>query len=307
MMGKPEISIIIPIYNAEPYLYRCLRMLQRQTLRNIEIICVDDCSTDKSINIAQDFAAHDPRFHVLTTPQNSGQSAARNIGLAHATADNIMFCDADDFYTRNMCKKMFRAISEPGADMAMCGIRIKYEANREMKRSDRSYYKIHFRGLTPVSRKIFDKCDLSPCNKIFKREILTANNISFPCGLRYEDAYFCTVYFMCAKNIYFIKNKLYTYIRHKTSTMAQTFDTTADFAIDHLKIAIKLYEYMQEHNLYDNNSGLFWDIFIKFFYFSSNYAKNKQAVYDMAREFINTINVPVPQNVIDVIPTQHNS
>ena len=74
MMGKPGISVIIPIYNAEPYLYRCLRMLQRQTFHNIEIICVDDCSTDKSINIAQDFAAHDPRFHVLTTPQNSGQS-----------------------------------------------------------------------------------------------------------------------------------------------------------------------------------------------------------------------------------------
>lgn len=295
----PLISVIVPIYNSERFLSKCLYSLTHQSLKNIEIICVDDCSTDASLKIAKEFAKKDERIKVLRTNKNSGQAVARNLGLKNSLADNIMFCDSDDFYSKNMCRKMFNAIRKDDIDMAMCGMRIKYETSHEMKRSDKKYYKIYYKGKTAVNRELFDKCDLSPCNKIFKRSILKNNDILFPEGLKYEDAYFCTVYLLCSKNIYFLKNKLYTYIRHKNSTMGQTFNTTADFAIDHLKIAIHLYEYMKKHHMYDTNRDFFWNTFLNFMNFSVLYAQNKQAVYDLANDFIKCTNEKLSDSFFD--------
>ena len=94
--NRPMISIIIPVFNAEAYLYRCLKSIQEQTNKNFEVIIIDDGSTDQSINICQEFTEKDNRFKVYQK-ENGGVSSARNMGLNHAIGDFIFFADADDW------------------------------------------------------------------------------------------------------------------------------------------------------------------------------------------------------------------
>ena len=106
-----EISVIIPVYNAEKYIAGCLDALCAQTFGDIEVLCVDDGSTDGSGSILAEYAGKDPRIRVF--PQaNSGPAAARNLGLKNAGGRYVMFCDADDSYRPDCCERMLRAMTE---------------------------------------------------------------------------------------------------------------------------------------------------------------------------------------------------
>ena len=117
-----EISVIIPVYNAEKYIAGCLDALCAQTFGDIEVLCVDDGSTDGSGSILAEYAGKDPRIRVF--PQaNSGPAAARNLGLKNAGGRYVMFCDADDSYRPDCCERMLRAMTEKRPDVAVCRCR----------------------------------------------------------------------------------------------------------------------------------------------------------------------------------------
>ena len=116
-----KVSVIIPVYNVEAYLRQCLDSVVNQTLREIEIICVDDGSTDKSAAILKEYAAKDGRIKVLTQ-SNTGAGAARNVGIARATGEWITFCDADDWIEPNAIEKMVAAAQREDADCVCCGM-----------------------------------------------------------------------------------------------------------------------------------------------------------------------------------------
>ena len=138
----PEISIIVPVYNAEKYLEKCLDSLIGQTFENIEILCVNDGSTDNSPAILHRYAKMDPRVHVFDRP-NSGPASARNAGLDHARGKYLMFCDADDEYTPSMCQEMYQAITEQNVDLVMCNT---FCYNKEGKEVFNGYYVSLFKG-----------------------------------------------------------------------------------------------------------------------------------------------------------------
>lgn len=116
-----KVSVIIPVYNVEAYLRQCLDSVVNQTLREIEIICVDDGSTDKSAAILKEYAAKDGRIKVLTQ-SNTGAGAARNAGIARATGEWITFCDADDWIEPDAIEKMVAAAQREDADCVCCGM-----------------------------------------------------------------------------------------------------------------------------------------------------------------------------------------
>lgn len=105
-MNNPKISILVAVYNAAQYLPDCLDSLLRQTYRNIEVLCVDDCSTDNSWHILQQYAASDPRIFIWRQQKNEGQAIARNIALGHSTGDIITFLDSDDWLADDALEKM---------------------------------------------------------------------------------------------------------------------------------------------------------------------------------------------------------
>ncbi len=122
----PQISILVAVYNSAPYLPQCLDSLCGQTLRNIQIICIDDCSTDQSPQILADYAQRDARITLLRTPHNSGQAAARNLGLQIATGEFTTFVDSDDWLAPDALEQALEALAQnPANDCAVMRL-IKY-------------------------------------------------------------------------------------------------------------------------------------------------------------------------------------
>lgn len=289
-MTKPQLSVIVTCYNNAKYLPTCLDALLAQTLPDIEIICVDDASTDDSVKILQKYKKRDPRIRLILLDENQGVSIARNRALAAAKTKYIMFCDADDYYDPTMCEKMYQAITENHTDLAICGIEITYHAHPEMKISDDNYYSLKYQGLQLVNDELILKTDLAPTNKIFRRSLLEKYHLTFPAGLHFEDAYFCTAYLCISHTIFFVNERLYHYIRHQNSTMSQTWsDSETDFAIEHLQIAFRLYDFLAEHDLAESKNDLFWQIFYLYEFFALENSKSRERVKlvkSSAREFI---------------------
>lgn len=122
----PQISILVAVYNTAPYLPQCLDSLCGQTLRDIQIICIDDCSTDQSPQILADYAQRDARITLLHTPHNSGQAAARNLGLQIATGEFTTFVDSDDWLAPDALEQALEALAQnPANDCAVMRL-IKY-------------------------------------------------------------------------------------------------------------------------------------------------------------------------------------
>ena len=159
------ISIIVPIYNAADYLEQCIRSLVQQTETDLQIILVDDGSTDHSRPIAETFAKQDERIILLQQP-HAGQSAARNRGLQHATGEYIAFVDADDSLEQDWCKKHLQAIAD--VDYVQSGY-------KRIQNSEFSSQK------TPLHRLQFT----SPCMRLYRREAITG--MQFTEGMIYED------------------------------------------------------------------------------------------------------------------------
>ncbi len=286
-MRKPKVSIIVPVYNRDEYLANTLDSLLGQTVHDIEIICVDDGSTDKSSEILAQYAKRDKRIKLISQ-RNGGSSMARNSGLKQAKADYIMFCDSDDAFDRTMCEEMVSAISlSDEISVAVCGIQIEYLAHQEVKRSDDLYYKVKFEGEQKISDTVIQKTDASVCNKIFRKSIIDQFKISFPAGLNNEDYYFYNAYMSVAKKAYFINKNLYHYIRHEDSIMSDNF-TGSTYSPDHLLVAQKLFDFYKKNNFLPEHANLFWTQFSESFWFSHKHSSKDQRkkILELAKKFI---------------------
>ena len=263
MQEAPKVSILVPIYNVERYLRQCLDSLTGQTLREIEIICVDDGSTDTGGQILAEYAAKDPRILVMAQ-QNAGQAAARNRALARAGAPYIMFCDADDWYEPDMCAKLLAALEgAPEAAYAVCGIDVAYECHQHMARADARYYRVKYSGELQLTEKIILDTDVSPCNKIFRKELIDKYRLTFPEGLKYEDCYFFHIYAILSSRAVYMEDKLYHYLRRFGSTMSYTFEGNSDYIPDHLAIAERICQTMKSHGVLDTHLHYFGELFFK--------------------------------------------
>lgn len=233
----PEISVIIPVYNAEQYLPYCLDSLLCQTLHDIEIICIDDVSTDRSLEIAQSYAVKDPRVRVATLPVNSRQGAARNLGLQMAVAPYIGFVDSDDYVTPDFFENLYRAIVRHDVDIAITPYTfVDQHGNAIQSRRNKGFFRrrrtdtIFERTLgrdwkhnqivsDPLQRL---KCvrQFMVMNKLYRRSLL--GTMPFPEHTRFEDVPFTMEAMHRARNICTIPEGGYFYRRHADSTTSDT-------------------------------------------------------------------------------------
>lgn len=271
-----KISVIIPVYNVEKYIGQCLESVVGQSLPEIEIICVDDKCTDNSMETVRKFARKDKRIKILTHSKNKGLSAARNTGLKESSAPYVMFLDSDDWYDADMCAKMLNAMESSKADIAVCGIKVVYEACEEYKESDDRYYRINFSGKQEVSDEILLNTAVSACNKIYRKDFLDKFDISFPDGLKYEDVYFYNVYMCHARSIFFLDEKLFIRRRRDGSIMSMTFERKDSSSVDQLTIALRFFDYLQKHNLYERKKDYFLNLFVRCLNFSFKYASSEK-------------------------------
>lgn len=234
---NPKISVIVPVYNSEKYLNKCLDSLIYQTYQNLEIICIDDGSTDGSLDILNDYMKKDSRFVVLTQ-QNSGTSIARNSGLSVATGDYISFIDSDDWVLLTLYQSFVNTLRKLDSliDIYVFNASSYIEGKNDIE--PLLFYSLTdwSNHVSPLTIHTFDDClrpfsrNLSAANKIYRKDFLHENQLSFEPDLKYEDQVFAIKSFLNAKSIILTDEVFYKY-RNNTGLTCSNVITPKVFDI----------------------------------------------------------------------------
>ena len=206
-----KVSVIIPIYNTELYIEKCLNSLINQTLNDIEIICVNDGSTDDSMVIVNSYAQKDSRIKVIEQP-NLKQGAARNNGMKIATGEYIGFVDSDDWVDLDYFEKLYNAAKKYNVDIALA-TNVRIGNKKTKKRLDIRKEEV-FEGLQEkidVCHQWKNEC---PTNKIYRNSMLKTNEISWPEGCYCEDKLYTIKAIYYADGIVTVPNVNYYYYRN---------------------------------------------------------------------------------------------
>ncbi|WP_325192869.1 glycosyltransferase [Methanobrevibacter ruminantium] len=190
---KPLVSIIVPVYNTEEYLEECLDCLVNQTLQNIEIICINDASTDNSLEIVNDFSQNDERIKVMNNETNQGPSITRNIGIKAAKGEYIVFFDSDDIIETDAYEKLYNEAKEHAQDMIIYNFK-RFDDNGVewfetlQKNSNIDEY-VERTNILEHPELIWNT---TSCNKFIKRDLLIKNDLRFLEKRLFEDLLFST-------------------------------------------------------------------------------------------------------------------
>jgi glycosyltransferase involved in cell wall biosynthesis len=215
-----KVSIIIPIYNVEDYLEKCLESVIGQTFTDIEILCVLDGPTDRSRMITKKYAEKDSRIRVIEQP-NSGVSVARNVALSKATGEYISFVDSDDWVSPKFIETLYNSAIATDAEIVISGFRT-IKMNKVVR--NRSYPSGIFDSYDICRNLIGYKIDNYPWNKLFRKEIFTTNDIAFPEDVKFAEdfAIMCQLAYY-SKKVMIVDNYLYFY-RIRDNSAEKTFN-----------------------------------------------------------------------------------
>lgn len=243
-MESPKISVIIPVYNTEEFIREALQSIVDQTLRDIEIIVVNDGSTDNSLAIIEQMAAQDPRIKIFSQ-RNQGQSAARNTALDKAVGEYLYFMDSDDLLVPDTLEKCYRKCTEEKLDIVFFDADVFGD-------TESCFNATFYHRTAGLSDQILSGTDMlnylmdnnshraSVCINLFRRDLLERNGIRFYPGIVHEDELFTTLCYMLSERIGFIREAFFKRRVRGNSTMTSRFAmknmkgyfTVADWFID---------------------------------------------------------------------------
>ena len=233
----PKVTVIVPIYNVEKYLARCIDSLVNQTLNEIEIVLVNDGTKDSSGKIAMQYAKQYKEKIIYLEKENGGLSDARNYGLAYAKGEYIAFLDSDDYIEKDAYEKMYEKAKLENADYVECDFIWEYP---NKKRKDKCYQYNNKKEMLAFARVV-------AWNKLIKREIIEENNIRFPKGLRYEDIEFTYKLIPHLNKICYVDQCFIHYIQRKNSIANVQNEKTAEI----FEILDNVIRYYKEKNLFE--------------------------------------------------------
>ena len=233
----PKISIIVPMYNVEKYIDKCLNSLINQTFKNMEIIVVNDGSTDGSASIVEKYLLkHSSKIKYLEK-KNGGLSSARNYGIEYATGEYIAFLDSDDYVEHNMYEEMYKLAKKENADMVECDFIWEWEYGKRVFDKRREY---------KTREDMMKKPRVVVWNKIFRRELINKTKARFPEGLIYEDMEFFYKILPFINKISYINKYFVHYTQREDSISKKQTEKTEDI----FKILDNIFDYYKQNNLY---------------------------------------------------------
>lgn len=244
-MNKIKLSIVVAVYNLEKYLPRCLDALVNQTLQEIEILCVDDGSTDSASQIIDDYEKKYPEKVKAFHKPNGGEFTTRNYGLERATGEYVTFVDTDDYVEPNWAEKLYNAAKENDADLAVCGFeRIDLDTGKVVSKNMTNFgYAI---------KEINNKDDFmlfinpAPWNKIYKLE--KVKNLRFMNFRGFNDMIFLTSSYTRVKKVAFVPDVLYHYyLRYDSQIHSVNKEDVDNFK----KYLLELKKFYMKENKYE--------------------------------------------------------
>lgn len=279
------VSVVVPIYNVEQYLDRCIQSIQSQTYENLEIILVDDGSPDNCGKICDQYASKDQRVRVIHK-KNGGLSDARNAGVKIATGKYLLFIDSDDFVAEDLVQKTVESAEEYHSDIVLFDYkRLESDGAVEICSminipENQGFYMKDF-------PQILFKA-ISACNKLFRKDFLEKSKIEFPVGYYYEDLGSSPKYLLVAERISYVKEPFYNYVIHEGSIMSATKEEKSYY--DRCKMierVISFYQQKQEYGKYFEELE-FLALFHAYFIPAKEilFRKGDRAYIDKFRDFV---------------------
>lgn len=250
-----KVSVIVPVYNSEKYLTQCMDSIVGQSLKEIEIICVDDGSTDSSPQILKQYQEQDERIRIFRQ-ENQYAGAARNLGMSHASGEYLIFWDSDDFFVANALELMYQRISEVGADICVCG------ANQYLENKGQSY---PYNGYMNKDRipegdwfnresnedYILNFTNEAVWNKLYRAKFVTEHGLQFPNFRVGEDAFFSVISLCLAEKITTISKPLMNYRRNNPGSLVGTSSLKP---LEPFKAWVAIAEFLDERQLMPEKS-----------------------------------------------------
>ncbi len=274
----PKISVIVPVYNVEKYLAKCLDTIISQTFTDIEIICVNDGSTDGSRTILSQYAQKDSRIKIIDK-KNGGLSSARNAGMKVATGEFISFIDSDDWVDLAMLEKLYQNITSLNTDISICAVHQYDEINQRIDDSI-PYFTLEYFDES-FNNKVFSYQDtkaflMNVCvmawNKLYRKSFIDECQAEFPDGLIFEDGPFFFSIFFKTKRVSIIRDFLYFYRINRTGSILKN---SGKQFFDIIDVVNLMYESLK-------TSDIFEDVKYEFFRQKANDINYRYELVDLS-------------------------
>lgn len=251
----PKVSVIVPVYNVEKYLDRCLDSLVNQTLQEIEIIVINDSTPDQSQIIIDKYMNLYPNKVFSYIKPNGGLSDARNYGMSKMKGDYFGFVDGDDYVEYSMFEKLYERATQEEADVTTCDFYWTYP-NRLQRATDGPYTN---------ERELLTKMMPTVWNKLYKKSWFDSLDIKFPVGLRYEDSSFSIRLAPFIRKLAYVNEPLVYYVQRQDSITYTQNSKVGDM----LTVFNDIFEFYQKHNLYHQYQSELEYLTLKYFLGSS--------------------------------------
>jgi len=282
----PHVSVIVPIFNTERLIPKCLNSILGQSMPDIEVICVDDCSSDSSAQVVRSFARTDSRIRLIRHSTNLGCGGARNSGIQSARGEYVAFVDSDDYVDPSFLEFLYQATDSGRIDIAACGYRVyddngltEWDFSPEDKVVDNLVKKSMMWGVTPPHF----------CDKIWRKSLFADNGILFPTNSYWEDVSTTPMLLYYAKNIRCGRQILYHYFNRSgsiTNTGGKKHLIDLLLAIDGIK------DFMIEKGLYQAEAKEFTRFYEDLFEFHARkLRKNGMANEKDTKKFLRLISL----------------
>lgn len=283
-MENQLISIIVPIYNVEKYLKKCIESIINQTYKNIEIILVDDGSPDNCGIICDEYSQKDKRIIVIHK-ENGGLSDARNKGIDIAKGDYLTFIDSDDFVNIDYIEKLYNSIKLNNTKLAQCGISKVNENNEiiEKLNYDENYIKTSHEILNELYGKHLIE-NVVVWNKMYAKELF--KNIRFPVGKIHEDEFTTYKLIYYSKNVAIVSDSLYNYRQNNASIMGRKFNIKRLNLLEALEQRIQFFWDKNEKDLYEKSVKVYLEQLRMYYIKTKKYIRNsKEIQQDIKRKY----------------------
>lgn len=284
------LSIIVPVYNVEKYLRKCLDSIFDQTIDNFEVICVNDGSTDSSADILDEYAKKHGNM-IVFNQENGGLSMARNSGMKLATGKYIGFVDSDDFVDPNMFLSMVERAEQDNSEIVISNPYI-YDMLTErtyVYRNMVDFFRLSLLGaFSPLNHsKVFEY--IGAWDKIYLTEFIKNNNLTFPVKRIFEDAPFTYKALSIAQRVSVIKESYYYYRKNAGGSITDKERVNDNYKYDFLRNSKEIKEFLKEHNCYKQVAPVFLEYMMRTGLYHNSYATTKKSfkrIFDEMRSLI---------------------
>lgn len=248
-----KVSVIVPVYNQEQYLSQCLDSICVQTLKTIEIICVNDGSTDGSLSILLEYQKKDSRICIINQ-ENKGLGAARNVGVLAAHGDYLVFVDSDDFVEVTMLEKLYWKAVTNDADVVLCNFSTFDTITKKtvIYRDSKYYHHLEEKGCFCALEEPDIVRNIGVWDRIYKHSFVEAYKLNNPEGVVYEDALFSFQTLIFAKRICVLNQSLYYYRKNTGKAITDHEILNDAYKFDFIKNALEIKHFLMQEGVYLN-------------------------------------------------------